>query len=78
MAKLKDLTGQRFGRLTVIGRDENYVSPEGVVITRWKCKCDCGNEKSVLRTNLKYTTSCGCYRKEHCAEYARKRWGKVG
>lgn len=35
-----DLTGQRFGSLTVLGRGE--MSPGGMV--RWRCLCDCGNE----------------------------------
>lgn len=72
MPPLKDLTGQRFGRLTVIGREPgNYVSPDGfVVITRWRCRCDCGNETVVLRTNLKrgLTRSCGCLRRERMKE----------
>ena len=59
--KLEDLTGQRFGRLVVIERAETtHVS------TRWKCRCDCGVECTVLAQNLKkgHTTSCGCYREE--------------
>lgn len=59
--KLEDLTGQRFGRLVVIERAETtHVS------TRWKCKCDCGNECVVLAQNLKkgHTKSCGCFREE--------------
>ena len=59
--KLEDLTGQRFGRLTVIERAETtHIS------TKWKCKCDCGNECTVIAQNLKrgHTISCGCYRTE--------------
>lgn len=61
MPKVKDLTGQRFGRLTVLYR----------VGTRngnsyWHCRCDCGNEKDVSYGNLKYkhVFSCGCLNKE--------------
>ncbi len=59
--KLEDLTGKRFGRLVVIERAETIH-----VSTRWKCKCDCGNECIVLAQNLKkgHTISCGCYREE--------------
>lgn len=59
--RLDNLLGKRFGRLVVIER----ASTEHVS-TRWKCKCDCGNEVIVLAENLKtgHTTSCGCYRKE--------------
>ena len=68
MPPLKDLTGKRYGRLTVIGREPgNYVSPDGItIITRWRCKCDCGNETVALRTNLNrgLTRSCGCLRRE--------------
>lgn len=56
--KLKDLTNQRFGKLTVIKRD--LTSKKGV---RWICKCDCGNEKSISSHCLieGHTKSCGCY-----------------
>lgn len=65
MGKFKDLTGQRFGYLTVVKRAEDYVSPKGYHIVRWLCKCDCGNEIIVLGNNLiKHSTeSCGCLRK---------------
>lgn len=53
-----DLTGRRFGKLTVLGLDR--VNKTGV--TYWKCRCDCGNECIVSRQSLqkrKYL-SCGC------------------
>lgn len=59
----KDLTGKRFGRLTVTSRAENTKSGQ----TRWNCHCDCGNEKMIMGSSLRkgMTTSCGCYRKEN-------------
>jgi hypothetical protein len=59
--RLQDLTGQRFGRLVVIGRTENRGRE-----TVWNCRCDCGNETSVFATALKQglTRSCGCLRAE--------------
>ena len=58
MSKLKDLTGQKFGKLTVIERAEN--DKRGNV--QWLCECECGKKK-VIRgyqlTNSK-TKSCGC------------------
>jgi hypothetical protein len=62
MGKLKDLTGQRFGRLTVCRRVEN--SNDGRV--RWLCLCECGNEIVVLGYSLVSgnTRSCGCLNKE--------------
>lgn len=40
---LKDLTGQKFGRLTVIERAPTYVAPSGQRLTKWKYLCECGN-----------------------------------
>ena len=55
---LKDLTGERFGRLTVIRRVED----DGNRNRRWLCICDCGNEKIVGGRHLTSgaTKSCGC------------------
>lgn len=60
--KFIDLTGQRFGFLTVAKRAEN--DNQGKAI--WECKCDCGNMHTVSRTDLKnsHVKSCGCYTKE--------------
>lgn len=38
-----DLTGKKFGRLTVIKRDEDRIQPIGQHKARWLCKCDCGD-----------------------------------
>lgn len=55
----EDLTGRRFGILTVIRRDENKNNR-----TRWLCRCDCGNQCIVMAQHLKFghTKSCGCQR----------------
>lgn len=67
MGKARDLTGQRFGRLTAIKRVENYIYPNGYQEVQWLCKCDCGN-KIVVRgkalTKKKKTQSCGCLQRE--------------
>ena len=61
MAKaVVDMTGQKFGRLTVLelaGRNNGAV---------WRVRCECGTEKTVLRCNLvsHSTVSCGCARRE--------------
>lgn len=70
MGKLKDLTGQRFGRLVVIERAENYVQPSGQKKTQWRCKCDCGNEIITVGYNLTrgLCTSCGCVRIERLVQ----------
>lgn len=61
--KLDDLTGRRFGRLTVVSLDKYEPSSHS---TRWNCVCDCGKKKSVLASCLKegLVTSCGCYSSE--------------
>lgn len=63
MGKLIDLTGRKFGRLTVLERAEN--TNDGY--PKWKCVCDCGNEVVVKGSNLRQgrSTSCGCYQKEY-------------
>lgn len=57
----KDLTGQRFGRLTVIGIDDRNTRK-----IYYYCQCDCGNVKSVRADNLVCGAirSCGCMKKE--------------
>lgn len=64
MPGLKDLTGQVFGQLTVVGRN-----PENTVCKRprWDCLCSCGNSHTVSGACLRKgnTRSCGCYQKEH-------------
>lgn len=57
MSKLIDLTGQRFGRLVVVGRAESKNKNSS-----WLCKCDCGKQTVVSAPNLKSgsTQTCGC------------------
>ena len=63
MGKIKDLTGQKFGHLTVI-KDTGERKNRQVV---WECECDCEKHSRIkvvvqaLRTG--HTTSCGCSRK---------------
>ena len=62
----KNLVGQRFGRLVVLGLAPEYDKAEGAY---WICQCDCGSEtKKVKSYSLRSgkTQSCGCYQKE-CA-----------
>ena len=64
MSRLVDLTGQTFGKLTVLDRADDYVSPSGRKFAQWQCKCECGKEIIVIGLNLKNgkTKSCGCLR----------------
>lgn len=58
MSAFIDITGNKYGMLTVMHRTEN--APRGVA--RWECKCDCGNIVIVRGGNLKNgaVKSCGC------------------
>lgn len=61
-----NLTGQVFGRLTVIGFSHTNRNRTRV----WKCKCSCGNETFVDTASLNrgHTMSCGCLMREKVAE----------
>lgn len=63
---LKDETGQRFGRWTVLKRAEDGSHGN----TRWCCVCDCGEEKIVPGNRLRRGTSksCGCLSREQSSE----------
>lgn len=64
-----DLSGQRFGKLTIIKRDGATASGSAV----WLCRCDCGGEIKTNATTLRRgeAVTCGCGRVDQ-AESARK------
>lgn len=66
MSKVIDLTGQRFGRLIVIGKSP-IKAKSG---SQWVCNCECGNTVTVARCSLvsNHTKSCGCTRKQFLSE----------
>lgn len=66
MSRMIDLTGQQFGRLTVLSRAEDYVSPKGHKLVQWLCECECGNKTTVLTSCLRggRSQSCGCINRE--------------
>lgn len=66
MGKLIDLTGQKFGRLSVVREAEPRYNKKGEKIHYWFCECECGNKKDVEGKALREgsTVSCGCWRKE--------------
>jgi hypothetical protein len=72
MAPFIDLTGQRFGRLTVLRKTDKRGSCGGVI---WQCQCDCGNAAALV-TSAKlrsgHTQSCGCLALERLLEYGTK------
>lgn len=59
---LNDLTGQKFGRLTVLKLHEINIRHEAM----WLCQCECGKTKIVRSNSLTsgLIVSCGCYHKE--------------
>jgi len=61
-ARRKDITGQVFGKLTVIGF--SHVTENGQA--KWDVSCECGGSNKVTYGNLIYgnTLTCGCSRKE--------------
>ncbi len=70
MSALRDLTNQKFGRLTVVGRAPNK---HGKVY--WRCVCEEGNHVDVGRTELVNgdTKSCGCLKRELTVQRDRER-----
>ena len=66
--KIKDITGQRYGRLTAIEPTEKRCLNNGVVM--WLCECDCGNLYLGNGNHLRFNRvkSCGCMR-----NYRRKK-----
>jgi hypothetical protein len=62
--RVKDLTGQVFGRLTVVSLVEVTRGARRNAV--WLCKCACGEQVHVPAPNLIYqhTTSCGCWARE--------------
>lgn len=63
--RAKDLTGKKFGNLTVVKKVERKNRSN-----QWLCKCDCGKEVVCYQYNLERgtSTSCGCLR----SYYAKK------
>ena len=62
MPAKKDLTGKRFGRLTVTG----FAGIVSGGMSSWNCRCECGNEPVVRISSLNSgkTKSCGCLSRE--------------
>lgn len=63
---MKDLTGEKYGSLTVIKRVDDHIYNNGRKDIVYECICDCGNKKDVLAAHLRsgHTQSCGCKRAE--------------
>lgn len=78
MGAFIDLTGKKYGRLTVLCRAENNDHNK----IAWHCSCDCGKKVVALGARLKEGSirSCGCFQKETVAELgknSRKIWQPI-
>jgi hypothetical protein len=74
MTRSLKLIGKKFGRLTVMEQSQSKIYDNGkkrVVFSTWKCKCDCGNETTVLGINLtsEKTITCGHHHTENLNKY---------
>lgn len=60
--RLQDLSGQVFGKLTVLHMVEPYVNSKGRRLIRYECQCECGNKMYALANALRNgdVLSCGC------------------
>ena len=85
MPALVDLTGQKFGRLTVLFRDIEYQKSHNKTNACWRCQCDFGNQTTIIGSLLKngHTKSCGCLHAESAKinggwrDLSGKRFGKL-
>ncbi len=66
-----DLTGQQFGRLTVLMRVDPVLTPSGKSEKSWLCRCVCGREVVAYERHLlsKTTRSCGCLRRSAAKQF---------
>lgn len=66
----KDLSGMKFGRLTVLSEAPPTPLKSGRKLYNWNCKCSCGNERVKSSRNLLRgdTKSCGCLHSDNVAK----------
>ena len=70
MPQTIDMTGQRFGRLTVLAFAGETKDRKSL----WQCVCDCGNATTTMGKHMRtgHTASCGCYAKDRVRETKTK------
>jgi hypothetical protein len=76
MPAFKDITGQQFGRLTVVARAMSDRRGQA----QWRCRCACGNETTVNGSNLRRgnSQSCGCLKRDVCRTHGMSRDVRTG
>lgn len=69
-----DLSGKRYGYLTVIERVADKELNDGRKKTQYLCVCDCGATTFVMGESLRSgaTKSCGCHRSDPLVRYSTK------
>ena len=82
--KAENFVGRKIGRLTVLSRAENQITPNGSIRAMWNCRCDCGQELVVSSQGLRKNKlpSCGCWKNEktsesHLHDIKGKRYGRL-
>ena len=86
---MDDIIGRSFGRLKVVSMSSKQRHPKwNRFVYRYRCTCECGNVREVIRTNLitGHTNSCGCLKKRvgennpsysGVGEISGKRWSSI-
>ena len=74
MGQLIDLTGRKFGKLTVVKRVEDHIQKSGAPKAMWLCKCECGGERIVYGQALRAgkAIDCGCDTHERLSALSRE------
>lgn len=74
--RVMNLTGQRYGRVVVVGRSGS--DRRGTA--QWRYRCDCGRDGIALSDNLRFgrTRSCGCLNRDAAAVQHRTHGESVG
>jgi hypothetical protein len=74
-SNVKDMTGQRFGRLVVISRAANVGD-----CAAWNCRCDCGSVTVARGHTMRdgRTKSCGCLAKQMAAKKFVRHGATIG
>lgn len=70
MKEVKDRTGEKIGRLTIIRRADDRFDSRGKSRIYWLCECECGTIKEVRGDSLNgnHTVSCGCFHKDQVSK----------
>ena len=71
-----ELTGQKFGKLTVLKKDDRSLARKGTS-GLWLCRCDCGNTKVAYGSTLKNGKLKSCGRCSRVKDLRGQRYGRL-